>query len=159
MSQLHFRGGGSLQGWLGSGCCEPRLYAGFGRCQGRLELAFQFLTMLHLVVYIIIHSCMYTVYIYTLCQSLFQYHIGPGSEDRRKFQRLPMSLVSRAYRGVRLQGLDLRGHGVHRGHRGQGHVLSNKRQLMVGWSAGQLVVFACHYATCPPRAETDISCN
>lgn len=85
-----------------------------------------------------IHACIHTSF-----NILFQYiyidHIGPGSEDRRKFQRLPMSVVSRASGckgsifgviGVRVMFLEATDD---RAADGQ----------LVGWSAGR-VCFSLH---------------
>ena len=53
-------------------------------------VAFRFIHLYaYMHVYIRHLTFYFSIYIYI-------YHIGPGSEDRRKFQRLPMSVVSRA---------------------------------------------------------------
>jgi hypothetical protein len=94
-------------------------------------VAFRFI---HLYAYMHVYIRHLTFYF-----SIYIDHIGPGSEDRRKFQRLPMSVVSRASGckgsifgviGVRVMFLEATDD---RAADGQ----------LVGWSAGR-VCFSLH---------------
>lgn len=94
-------------------------------------VAFRFI---HLYAYMHVYIRHLTFYF-----SIYIYHIGPGSEDCRKFQRLPMSVVSRASGckgsifgviGVRVMFLEATDD---RAADGQ----------LVGWSAGR-VCFSLH---------------